>query len=78
MTHEFRFAFTLSFALSLQRIRTYNFPQDRVTDHRIQLTETGIESMMAGETLHSFCDALELAHIREQLDQLGGGVGSKS
>ncbi|MEE9255708.1 MAG: peptide chain release factor-like protein, partial [bacterium] len=31
------------------RIRTYNFPQDRVTDHRIGLTQHGLEGFLQGE-----------------------------
>ncbi len=40
-----------------ERIRTYNFPQGRVTDHRIGLTLYKIERVMAGE-LDEFIDAL--------------------
>ncbi len=40
-----------------ERIRTYNFPQGRVTDHRINLTLYKIERVMAGE-LDEFIDAL--------------------
>jgi peptide chain release factor 1 len=36
-----------------ERVRTYNFPQDRVTDHRIGLDVFGIESFLTGE-----CDGL--------------------
>lgn len=32
-----------------ERIRTYNFPQDRVTDHRIGLSVHGVEEFMTGE-----------------------------
>lgn len=41
-----------------ERIRTYNFPQGRVTDHRINLTLYKIEAMMAGEALKELVDAL--------------------
>lgn len=41
-----------------ERIRTYNFPQGRVTDHRINLTQYKIETVMTGETLREFVDAL--------------------
>ncbi len=41
-----------------QRIRTYNFPQGRVTDHRINLTLYTLERVMAGEGLDEIIDAL--------------------
>jgi peptide chain release factor 1 len=40
-----------------ERIRTYNFPQSRVTDHRINLTTYNIDTVMNGE-LNEFVDAL--------------------
>eukprot|EP01034_Spumella_vulgaris_P031417 gene31417-38800_t len=40
------------------KIRTYNFPQDRVSDHRISLTMSGTERVMAGESLDSLIQAL--------------------
>jgi peptide chain release factor 1 len=41
-----------------ERIRTYNFPQGRVTDHRINLTLYKIDKVLAGEALDEFVDAL--------------------
>jgi peptide chain release factor 1 len=41
-----------------ERIRTYNFPQGRVTDHRIQLTLYKIDRIMLGEALDEIIDAL--------------------
>jgi len=41
-----------------ERIRTYNFPQGRVTDHRIPLTLHKLDRMMEGEALDEFVDAL--------------------
>jgi peptide chain release factor 1 len=41
-----------------ERIRTYNFPQGRVSDHRINLTLYKIEKVMTGEALDEFVDAL--------------------
>jgi len=40
------------------RIRTYNWPNDRVTDHRINETKFGIEDMLSGRLLGEFIDAL--------------------
>ena len=40
-----------------EKIRTYNFPQDRVTDHRIGLTLHNIEKILEGE-LDELIDAL--------------------
>lgn len=47
-----------------ERIRTYNFPQDRVTDHRIGLTLHGIDNMMEGDYLDQIIDSLK-QHERE-------------
>jgi peptide chain release factor 1 len=41
-----------------ERIRTYNFPQGRVTDHRINLTLYKIDSVMSGEALDEIIDAI--------------------
>lgn len=41
-----------------ERIRTYNFPQGRVTDHRINMTLYNIDEVMAGRGLNEFIDAL--------------------
>jgi len=48
------------------KIRTYNFPQGRVTDHRVGLTLYDIDSVMNGE-ISSFLDALALANAEEKL-----------
>jgi peptide chain release factor 1 len=50
-----------------ERIRTYNFPQGRVTDHRINLTLYKIEAMMNGEALDEFIDALTAADEAERI-----------
>lgn len=50
-----------------ERIRTYNFPQGRVTDHRINLTLYKIEKVMAGEALDEFVDALIAEDEAERL-----------
>lgn len=44
-----------------ERIRTYNFPQGRVTDHRINLTLYKIDKVMEGEALGELIDALVAA-----------------
>src|SRR5690606_16422515 len=41
-----------------ERIRTYNFPQGRVTDHRINLTLYDLERVIAGEKLDDIIDPL--------------------
>lgn len=52
-----------------ERIRTYNFPQGRVTDHRINLTLYKLDAVMQGE-LDELVDALTLEHQAEQLAAL--------
>jgi peptide chain release factor 1 len=41
-----------------ERIRTYNFPQGRVSDHRVNLTLYKIDKVLSGESLDEFIDAL--------------------
>ncbi len=50
-----------------QRIRTYNFPQGRVTDHRINLTLHKLDQMMEGTALDEVIDALITDHQATQL-----------
>ncbi|HEY0818908.1 MAG TPA: peptide chain release factor 1 [Rhizobacter sp.] len=53
------------------RIRTYNFPQGRLTDHRINLTLYKLQSVMDGE-LDDVIAALQAARAAEQLAELEG------
>jgi len=53
-----------------ERIRTYNFPQGRVTDHRINLTLYKLDRMMEGE-IDEVVDALLADYQASQLAQLG-------
>ena len=53
-----------------ERIRTYNFPQGRVTDHRINLTLYKIDKVMAGEALDEIVDALSAEDEAERLAEL--------
>ena len=41
-----------------ERIRTYNFPQGRVTDHRINLTLHKLDKVLQGEALDELIDGL--------------------
>jgi peptide chain release factor 1 len=50
-----------------ERIRTYNFPQGRVTDHRINLTLYKLPQVMEGEALDEMIDALVTEHQAELL-----------
>lgn len=56
-----------------ERIRTYNFPQGRVTDHRINLTLYKLDEVMQGQ-LDDVLDVLVQEHQAEQLAQLSQGV----
>ena len=49
-----------------ERIRTYNFPQGRVTDHRINMTLYRLESFLDGD-MDEMIDALILAERTAQL-----------
>ena len=50
-----------------ERIRTYNFPQARVTDHRVNLTLYRLEEVIAGSALDEVIDALVTEHQAELL-----------
>ena len=51
-----------------ERIRTYNFPQGRVTDHRINLTIHKLNDFLSGDVFSEITDALQLQYQTDQLD----------
>ncbi|MCC6615763.1 MAG: peptide chain release factor 1 [Anaerolineae bacterium] len=53
-----------------EKIRTYNFPQNRVTDHRVGVTSYNLPTVLTGD-LDQFIDALI---TQDQAEKLGGGV----
>ena len=53
-----------------ERIRTYNFPQSRVTDHRIGLTIQQLDQILSGK-LDDIIDALVIAEQTEKMEHLG-------
>ncbi len=50
-----------------ERVRTYNFPQGRVSDHRIELTLYKIDKIMIGEALDEIIDPLISEHQAQLL-----------
>ena len=52
------------------KIRTYNFPQGRITDHRINFTAYNLEGVMDGEII-DIIDNLKLADQQAQLAAVG-------
>ncbi|MDI9348990.1 MAG: peptide chain release factor 1 [Candidatus Symbiobacter sp.] len=57
-----------------ERIRTYNFPQGRVTDHRINLSLYKIDKVMSGEALDEIIDPLITEDEAERLANAGAGA----
>ena len=53
-----------------ERIRTYNFPQGRVTDHRINLTMHKLTGFLAGDDFSEMSDALQMKHQEELLESV--------
>ncbi len=54
------------------KIRTYNFPQNRVTDHRINYTTHNLENMINGDLI-SFIEQLQLVEQQERLTGISTG-----
>ena len=55
-----------------EKIRTYNFPENRVTDHRVKLTVHQLQGVLAGD-IDEFVDALRAAERSQQLAGDGSG-----
>lgn len=53
-----------------EKIRTYNFPQNRVTDHRTNLTVHGMEEMLKGNLLQKFIDEAEALQRQKLIEEL--------
>ena len=60
-----------------ERIRTYNFPQGRVTDHRINLTLYKLDEILAGSLGH-IVEPLMNEYQAEQLSKLAEDSGGMS
>lgn len=54
-----------------ERIRTYNFPQSRVTDHRINLTSHNLSGILSGEGLDEMIEALITEDQARKLAEIG-------
>ena len=59
------------------KIRTYNFPQSRVTDHRINFTAHNLPAVMEGD-LGALSEALGEADLAERLEALGAASGESA
>jgi len=53
-----------------ERIRTYNFPQGRVTDHRINMTLYKLTDFLAGDAFKELSDVIQIQFQEEQLENL--------
>jgi peptide chain release factor 1 len=56
-----------------EKVRTYNYPQGRVTDHRIKLTSHALDEILAGD-LREFSDALAAEEKRSRLEAQATGT----
>jgi peptide chain release factor 1 len=58
-----------------QKIRTYNYAQNRVTDHRIRLTLNKLDRIIEGD-LDELVTALRTSHQAERLQEMGVAVAA--
>jgi peptide chain release factor 1 len=56
-----------------EKVRTYNFPQNRVTDHRIGLTLYNLDSFMEGQ-IGEMVEALQASDMQARLEEAGIAV----
>ena len=55
-----------------EKIRTYNFPQNRITDHRIGLTLYNLDAVLAGDP-SELIEKLQASEMEERLAEAGLG-----
>jgi len=53
-----------------EKIRTYNFPQNRVTDHRVGITSHNLDGILDGQ-ITEFTEALQASEMEDRLDEVG-------
>jgi peptide chain release factor 1 len=53
-----------------EKVRTYNFPNNRITDHRIKKEVFGMDAMLSGELLDQFHEKMILEEELETLVEL--------
>ena len=59
-------------AAAREKIRTYNFPQSRITDHRVKHTSHALEQVLKAGELDGFTSALQADWNRRQLEEAAG------
>ena len=55
-----------------EKIRTYNWPNNRITDHRLGVSKFGIDAMLSGELLEEFIDELIELERDQKLREMFG------
>jgi peptide chain release factor 1 len=64
-------------AFRSEKIRTLNYPSDRITDHRINHSVHGVEDFLKGNLLEGLTDKLKELDWMEQLEELNRKMKSK-